>query len=66
VPERYDASQACAATGATPVQLRRFEKLGLLVPIRRRWPLWGPRAEYSEDQIDVLRYLLRTMDVPPD
>jgi DNA-binding transcriptional MerR regulator len=66
VPERYDANQACAATGATPVQLRRFERLGLLVPKRRRWPPWRPRVEYSEDQIEVLRYLLRTVDVPPD
>lgn len=64
--QRYDAKEACAATGATPVQLRRFERLGLLVPTRRRWPPWARRVEYSEDQIEVLRYLLRTVDVPPD
>ena len=64
MPQRYDASQLCAATGATPFQLRQFERLGLLVPRRRRWPPWQPRVDYSEDQIEVLRYLLRTMDQP--
>jgi DNA-binding transcriptional MerR regulator len=66
VPERYDVSQVCAATGATPVQLRRFEKLGLLVPHRRVWPPWRARVEYTEDQIEVLRWLLQRMETEPN
>ena len=66
MPERYDVSQACAATGATPVQMRRSEQLGLLVPRRRAWPPWRPCVEYTEDQIEVLRWLLKRMESEPD
>ena len=62
MPEHYDVAQACLATGVTPVQLRRFERLGLLVPRRRAWPPWRRRLEYTEDQIEVLRWLLTRME----
>lgn len=61
MPQRYDVAQTCAATGATPAALRRFERLGLLVPRRRGWPPWRPRPEYTDDQLTVLRWLLKTM-----
>jgi len=61
---RYDVARLCAATGTTPRELRRYERLGLLVPRRRRWPPWGPRVEYTEDQLDVLRWLLKTVPDP--
>ncbi|MDA8216691.1 MAG: hypothetical protein M0Z94_03645 [Dehalococcoidales bacterium] len=59
---RYTREEATRETGARPEELSALEARGLLVPNRPRRFLgaFGGREEYyTEDQIGVLRWLLK-------
>lgn len=60
---RYSRQEILQESGARPEELAELEDRKMLVP-SKRWPLFerflGPEEYYTEDQLEVLRWILKT------